>query len=169
MEAVWFPHPGIWVTKGSSFFLSLQSWNTQPMAPMAPWAMGFSRVFPNLLWGCLPGVRCATDIGPPPGGAACGQGAHHRVPQPPHIRLPTEAPLGRSQRLLHFHTMWILTLTPTVLQPIKAGQVHSRFREMEGNAQSYGDALHAFIHGWASHAHCKLHIPRVRSSYLLKY
>ena len=37
-----------------------------------------------------------------------------------------------------------------ILQPFKAGQVHSGFGQMEENFQSLGNAWHAFIQGWGN-------------------
>ena len=36
----------------------------------------------------------------------------------------------------------------TVLQPLKARQVHLRFGQMEENSRSHGNAWHAFIRRW---------------------
>ena len=55
----------------------------------------------------------------------------------------------------------------TVLQPVKAWQVHSTLEQMEENAQSHGDAWHAFIHGWAIHTSCKLPVPQWEAPYIL--
>lgn len=46
----------------------------------------------------------------------------------------------------------------SVLQPIKAEQIHSCLWEMKENAHSLGDVCHAFIHGWASNTCCKLRV-----------
>ena len=45
-----------------------------------------------------------------------------------------------------------------VLQPIKAGQIHSHFWGTEVKARSRGNAWHTFIHVRASHACCKLRV-----------
>ena len=42
-----------------------------------------------------------------------------------------------------------------VLQLFKAGQVHTGFRQTEGNSQSRGDVWHAFIQGWGHPCHRK--------------
>ena len=70
-----------------------------------------------------------------------------------------------------YYTIWhwinIRSLMGTVLQLVKAWQVHSRFGEMEENAWSRGDAWCAFIQGWGSHPCCKLCVSLMRSPYLL--
>ena len=42
-----------------------------------------------------------------------------------------------------------------VLQTLKARQVHLRFRQMEENLWSHGNAWHAFIQGWRDPRGCK--------------
>ena len=57
----------------------------------------------------------------------------------------------------------------TVLQPVKAWQVHSGFGQTEENVWSCGDAWRDFIQRWEIHARCKLHFPQTNSPYPLKY
>lgn len=40
-----------------------------------------------------------------------------------------------------------------MLQPIKAGQIHSHFWETEENVQSFGDAWYTFIRAWVGEPH----------------
>ena len=47
-----------------------------------------------------------------------------------------------------------------VLQPVRARQVHSGFWEMEENVRSCGNETHAFVQGWAVHAHCNPHVAK---------
>lgn len=56
-----------------------------------------------------------------------------------------------------------------VMQPDKAGQIHSGFKQMEEKSQSCENAWQAFIHGRASHARCKLCVPQPEAPNSLIY
>ena len=133
-----------------SLCLSLESWKKHPAHnPCGYTGTGPLQGLPNLLKGFVHGIRCATDIGPLPGWGLRGQEAHHQVPHTgirPSIKALLKDPGGSSISITP-----ILLMSPLVLQPGRAWQVHSRFRQTEENVRSRGCLMCIF--SWAGEPH----------------